>query len=225
MQARNHDHDVHIGGDSMVFSSVYGPPFFRHGTERRDGSLADFENFAKLAQTFEVLDSVGGVVVKPNDAPLDSRHLDMVYRALTMTDKIIMGNVVTGTNAEDTVAMGEMVFGGREAIEETPFCISLINCNSPLRWDDRMLDSLFVYTQARQPCIVTQLINPGAPVVFGSFLSNIDMQSGSPQFGTPESGIGLLATDRSHGTSDCRSAAVVDSTRHRCQTLKPATKR
>ncbi|MCH1405496.1 MAG: trimethylamine methyltransferase family protein, partial [Candidatus Nanopelagicales bacterium] len=33
MQARNHDHDVHIGGDSMVFSSVYGPPFFRHGTE------------------------------------------------------------------------------------------------------------------------------------------------------------------------------------------------
>ena len=41
---------------------------------------------------------------------------------------------------------------------------------------------------------LTQLINPGAPVVFGSFLSNIDMQSGSPQFGTPESGIGLLAT-------------------------------
>ncbi len=225
MQARNHDHDVHIGGDSMVFSSVYGPPssgMAPNGVTVLSRTSRTSRNWRR---TFEVLDSVGGVVVEPNDAPLDSRHLDMVYRALTMTDKIIMGNVVTGTNAEDTVAMGEMVFGGREAIEEKPFCISLINCNSPLRWDDRMLDSLFVYTQARQPCIVTpfllmgamapvtipaalaqqiaealsgvaltQLINPGAPVVFGSFLSNIDMQSGSPQFGTPESGIGLLAT-------------------------------
>ena len=30
--------------------------------------------------------------------------------------------------------------------------------------------------------------------MFGSFLSNIDMQSGSPSFGTPESAIGLLCT-------------------------------
>ena len=225
MQARNHDHDVHIGGDAMVFSSVYGPPFFRRGDERRDGTLADFEDFAKLAQSFNVMDSVGGVVVEPNDAPLDSRHLDMVYRALTLTDKIIMGNVVSAERAQDTVTMGEMVFGSRESIEEKPFCISLVNCNSPLRWDDRMLDSLFVYAEAKQPVIVTpfllmgamspvtipaalaqqmaealsgialtQLVRPGAPVVFGSFLSNIDMQSGSPQFGTPESGIGLLAT-------------------------------
>ncbi|MEY2990475.1 MAG: hypothetical protein RLZZ163_1391 [Actinomycetota bacterium] len=225
MQARNHDHDVHIGGDAMVFSSVYGPPFFRRGDERRDGTLTDFEDFAKLAQSFDVMDSVGGVVVEPNDAPLDSRHLDMVYRALTLTDKIIMGNVVSAERAQDTLTMGEMVFGSRESIEQKPFCISLINCNSPLRWDDRMLDSLFVYSAANQPVIVTpfllmgamspvtipaalaqqmaealsgvaltQMIRPGAPVVFGSFLSNIDMQSGSPQFGTPESAIGLLAT-------------------------------
>ena len=31
-------------------------------------------------------------------------------------------------------------------------------------------------------------------MIFGSFLSNIDMQSGSPCFGTPESAIGLLCT-------------------------------
>ena len=31
-------------------------------------------------------------------------------------------------------------------------------------------------------------------MIFGSFLSNIDMQSGSPTFGTPESGLGLLCT-------------------------------
>src|SRR5260370_40063973 len=41
---------------------------------------------------------------------------------------------------------------------------------------------------------LAQLIRPGCPVIFGSFLSNIDMQSGSPSFGTPESGVGLLCT-------------------------------
>lgn len=31
-----------------------------------------------------------------------------------------------------------------------------------------------------------QLINPGTPVVYGSFTSNVDMKSGAPAFGTPE---------------------------------------
>jgi trimethylamine--corrinoid protein Co-methyltransferase len=120
--------------------------------------------------------------------------------------------------------MCEMVFG-RESIERTPCVISLINVNSPLRYDDRMLAALLEYARAGQPTIVTpfllmgamspvsvasaltqqlaealagialvQLLRPGCPVVFGSFLSNTDMQSGSPSFGTPESAIGLLCT-------------------------------
>jgi trimethylamine--corrinoid protein Co-methyltransferase len=32
----------------------------------------------------------------------------------------------------------------------------------------------------------TQLVRPGSPVVYGGFTSNVDMQSGSPAFGTPE---------------------------------------
>ena len=225
VQARNHANDVHIGGNHMVFSSVYGPPFVRRGDVRRDATLADYRNFAKMAQTFKAIDSVGGVVAEPNDAPLDSRHLDMLYATFTLTDKIFQGNVVSGVNARDTLAMADIVFGGRESIEQTPVALSLINCNSPLRWDDRMLDAQFEYSAANQPVILTpfllmgamspvtipaalvqqiaealsgialsQLIRPGCPVVFGSFLSNIDMQSGSPQFGTPESAMGLLCT-------------------------------
>ena len=34
VQARNPDHNVHIGGDYMVFSGVYGPPFVREGNVR-----------------------------------------------------------------------------------------------------------------------------------------------------------------------------------------------
>ena len=32
----------------------------------------------------------------------------------------------------------------------------------------------------------TQLVNPGAPVIYGGFTSNVDMKTGSPAFGTPE---------------------------------------
>jgi trimethylamine--corrinoid protein Co-methyltransferase len=32
----------------------------------------------------------------------------------------------------------------------------------------------------------TQMVKPGAPVIFGGFTSNVDMKSGAPAFGTPE---------------------------------------
>ena len=225
LQARNPENTVHIGGENMVFASVYGSPFVREGDVRRDATMADYENFVKLSQAFPQLDSAGGTVVEPNDRPLDSRHLDMVFALQTLSDKPYMGSVISGPNAVDTVRMGEILFGSREAIEQTPCSISLVNCNSPLRWDDRMLSSMLEYNRANQAVILTpfllmgamspvsipatlvqqmaealagialtQLIRPGAPVVFGSFLSNTDMQSGSPSFGTPESAIGLLCT-------------------------------
>ena len=33
---------------------------------------------------------------------------------------------------------------------------------------------------------LSQIVRPGAPVMYGSFTSNVDMKSGSPAFGTPE---------------------------------------
>ena len=225
VQARNPEHSIHIGGDSMAFASVYGPPFVRDGDERRNASMADFENFCRLSQAFPQLDSAGGTICEPDDTPLDSRHLNMVYALQTLTDKPYMGSVTSGPNAADTVAMGEILFGSREAIEETPVSISLINVNSPLRYDDRMLAAMLEYVRAGQPVVITpfllmgamspvsipaaltqqmaealagialaQLLRPGTPVIFGSFLSNTDMQSGSPSFGTPESAVGLLCT-------------------------------
>ena len=32
----------------------------------------------------------------------------------------------------------------------------------------------------------TQMVRPGAPVIYGGFTSNVDMKSGAPAFGTPE---------------------------------------
>ena len=224
-RGRNPDRTVQIGGDSMVFASVYGAPFVREGDVRRDAKLADFHNFVKLSHSFAELDSAGGVVCEPEDAPLDSRHLDMIYAHLTPSDKPFMGSVISATRAEDTLLMCDIVFGGREEVRRAPCTVSLVNCNSPLCWDDRMLESMLHYARENQAVIITpfllmgamspvaipatlaqqiaeafagivltQLVRPGAPVIFGSFLSNNDMQSGSPAFGTPESAIGLLAT-------------------------------
>jgi trimethylamine---corrinoid protein Co-methyltransferase len=225
LQARNPEHTVHIGGDHMVFSSVYGCPFIREGDTRREATMADFENLVRLSQAFPQLDSPGGTICEPNDRPLDSRHLDMVFALQTLSDKPYMGSVTSGPNAADTIRMSEILFGSREAIEQAPATISLINVNSPLRYDDRMLSAMLEYNRANQAVVITpfilmgamspvtvpaaltqqiaealagialaQLVRPGCPVVFGSFLSNTDMQSGSPSFGTPESAIGLLCT-------------------------------
>jgi trimethylamine--corrinoid protein Co-methyltransferase len=224
LQARNPENNIHIGGKHMAFGAVYGCPFVRRGLERREAMYEDFENLVKLAQSFPQLDTPGGTICEPGDKPLDSRHLDMVYALLTLSDKPFMGSVTSGPNALDTIAMAEMVFG-KESLEETPAIISLINVNSPLRYDDRMLSALLEYARANQAMVITpfllmgamspvsvaaslaqqvaealagialvQTIRPGCPVVFGSFLSNTDMQSGSPSFGTPESAIGLLCT-------------------------------
>jgi trimethylamine--corrinoid protein Co-methyltransferase len=225
VRARNPERSLHIGGDHMSFGAVYGPPFVREGEVRRDATLDDFRRMAMLAQSSGVLDSAGGVICEPNDAPLDSRHLDMTYALQTLTDKVYMGNVVSGENARDTIAMSAILFGGDDVVHRTPVTISLINCNSPLRWDGRMLAAQLAYSAAGQPVVITpfllmgamspvtvpaaltqqiaealsgialsQLVRPGCPVIFGSFLSNIDMQSGSPCFGTPESAVGLLCT-------------------------------
>src|SRR5713226_6156323 len=224
LQARNPERNIHIGGRHMAFGAVYGCPFVRRGLERREATYDDFENLVRLAQSFPQLDSPGGTIVEPNDKPLDSRHLDMVYALLTLSDKPFMGSVTSGPNALDTIAMAELVFG-KESLDQTPAIISLINVNSPLRYDDRMLSALVEYAKAGQATIITpfllmgamspvsvvatlaqqvgealagialvQTIRPGCPVVFGSFLSNTDMQSGSPSFGTPESAVGLFCT-------------------------------
>ena len=55
----------------MAFGAVYGPPFVRQGDVRRDATMEDFRNFTKLAQSFDALDSAGGVICEPNDTPLD----------------------------------------------------------------------------------------------------------------------------------------------------------
>ena len=226
VQARNPRNTVTIGGDFMVTAPVYGPPFITDlDRGRRNPTIEDFNNFDKMAQATPQIHCAGGTIVEPENVPLETRHLDMVYSHLRWTDKPFMGSVISEENARDSIEMASIAFGGRDKIEKIPALLALVNVNSPLRYDDRMLGALMEYAAANQPVIATpflmagamspmglagtiaqqtaealagialiQLIRPGAPCIYGSCLTNVDMQSGSPAFGTPESAMGILAS-------------------------------
>jgi trimethylamine--corrinoid protein Co-methyltransferase len=65
---------------------------------------------------------------------------------------------------------------------------------------------------------LAQVIRPGAPMVYGAFTSNVDMRTGSPAFGTPESVKAQLASGqlaRRYGlpwrSSNATASNVVDA--------------
>jgi len=126
LQARNAPRSVVLGGDNVVTAPVYGPPFITDLERgRRGATIEDFNNFDKMAQAIDQIHCAGGTTVEPEDLPLGTRHLDMVYSHMRWTDKPFMGSVISSENARDTIAMASIVFGGREKIEKTPAIISL----------------------------------------------------------------------------------------------------
>lgn len=222
--ARNPANNLTIGGRNTIFAPVYGPPFvIDYDRGRRQATIEDFRNFARLTYMAPDLHHAGGTLVEPNDIEVKERHLDMLLAHITLNDKAFMGSVTHADNARDSVTMAEIIFG-RETIREAPAVIGLINASSPLRFDDRMFGALEVYARAGQAVIVTpfiiagamspstmaatlaqqnaealfgicyaQMLNPGTPCIYGSFLANIDMRSGAPCFGTPENALALYA--------------------------------
>src|SRR3954449_9667380 len=173
LRARNSAHDLHIGGNHMIFLPAQGPPFVRIGDERRDGTLADLVQLIKLAQMQPELDTPGGNICEPDDVPLDSRHLVQTLALIVPSDKIFKGSPMSRPASEDTIRMGEILFGGREAIRQRPRMFANVNVNSPLRYDVRMLEALLAYGSAGQPVIVTPFLLMGAmaPVSIPSALA------------------------------------------------------
>ena len=63
----------------------------------------------------------------------------------------------------------------------TPFC--LLGAMAPLSVAGALS---LQHAEALAGISLAQITRPGAPVLYGSFASNVDMKSGSPSFGTPE---------------------------------------
>jgi trimethylamine--corrinoid protein Co-methyltransferase len=196
--------------------------------ERRYATLADFRDFVRLTCAAPTLHHSGGTVVEPTDVPVNKRHLDMLLAHMTLSDKPFMGSVTAPERAADSVAMAEILFGpdfvanncvlvslinvnsplvfdatmmgalevyaaAGQATVVSPFIVG--GAMAPVTVAGTLTQ---VLAEVLVAAAYTQLVRPGAPVIFGAFVASIDMNSGAPTFGTPEAskvlyGAGQLA--------------------------------
>jgi trimethylamine--corrinoid protein Co-methyltransferase len=195
---------------------------------RRYATMADFEKFVKLGYMSKWLHHSGGTVCEPTDIPVNKRHLDMLLAHMTLSDKPFMGSVTEPSRAQDSVEMCEIMFGKDFVQENTVMTSLInINSPMTFddvmmgalevyaKNNQACIVSPFIVGGAMAPVSVmgtltqvlaevmagiaySQLVRPGAPVIFGAFVTSIDMNSGAPTFGTPEAsqityGAGQLA--------------------------------
>ena len=195
---------------------------------RRYATIADFQKFVKLGYMSKWLHHSGGTVCEPTDVAVNKRHLDMLHAHMTLSDKPFMGSVTEPSRAQDSVEMCEILFGKEFVQSNavmtslinvnSPMTFDDVMAGALEVYaanNQACIISPFIVGGAMAPVSVmgtltqvlaevlagiaySQLIRPGAPVIFGAFVSSIDMNSGAPTFGTPEAakilyGAGQLA--------------------------------
>lgn len=195
---------------------------------RRYATMADFNKFVKLGYMSKWLHHSGGTVCEPTDVAVNKRHLDMLHAHMTLSDKPFMGSVTEPSRAQDSVDMCGVLFGDDFVQQNTVMTSLInINSPMTFddvmmgalevyaQNNQACIISPFIVGGAMAPVSVagtltqvlaeglagvaySQLCKPGAPVIFGAFVTSIDMNSGAPTFGTPEAahityGAGQLA--------------------------------
>ncbi|MBY6006329.1 trimethylamine methyltransferase family protein [Salipiger bermudensis] len=195
---------------------------------RRYATIEDFRNFVKLGQMSRWLHHSGGTVCEPTDVPVNKRHLDMLHAHMTLSDKPFMGSVTEPSRAQDSVDMCGVLFGEQFVQDNTvmtslvninsPLTFDDVMMGALEIYaanNQACIISPFIVGGAMAPVSVagtltqvlaevmagvaySQLVRAGAPVIFGAFVTSIDMNSGAPTFGTPEAaqityGAGQLA--------------------------------
>jgi trimethylamine--corrinoid protein Co-methyltransferase len=162
VRARNPERSTEIGGNKVAFAPTYGSPFvYDFNNERRYGTLADLHQFHQLAYLAPAMHNTGAVVCEPVDVAIPKRHLHITYSAIKHSDKPFMGPVTAPERAADAVEMAKLVFGA-DVVDRNTVMISLVNCNSPLVWDETMLGALKVYARANQAVIISPFVLAGA---------------------------------------------------------------
>ena len=219
LHARNPEHSVVLGNNSMVNAVVASAPNCSDTDNgRRTGNQEDYRNFLRLGQFHNILHVFGGYPVEPVDLHASIRHLDCIQDFLTLTDKAFCIYSLGERRVLDALEMTRIGHGLSAEDFKTRACLfTVINTNSPLQLDIPMMQGVYDMARHGQPVVITpftlagamapvtlagaitlqnaealatlafsQMVNPGAPAMYGGFTSNVDMKSGSPAFGTPE---------------------------------------
>ena len=190
---------------------------------RRYGSIEDFRNFVKLAYASPWIHHSGGTICEPVDLPVNKRHLEMVYAHLKWSDKAFMGAVTAPERAEDSIEMCRVAFGrefvdancvimgninvnspllydvtmtgalrayaaANQCTVVVPFILG--GAMGPVTTAGAVAQA---HAETMAGVALTQLVRPGAPVIYGNFLSSMSLKSGAPTFGMPEPALAYLA--------------------------------
>jgi trimethylamine--corrinoid protein Co-methyltransferase len=214
IEARNPARNIRIGEENYVMAPGYGPPFIIEPTgEKRNATLADVQMFCKLVQTSKYLDFNSSIVVQPNDVPTETAHLDLLLATLTLTDKPMMGSTASETAAHDSLKMAEIIWGNLDqpvmlslidslpplqyAPESVAALMVFAEAGQPLIIHSAcslgstgpitIAGSLLISnaTTLAGVCL-SQLINPGTPLVYGLGGSPTDMRKGAYVNASPE---------------------------------------
>lgn len=164
LYARNPDHDIVIGGNTINFTMVSGPP---NASDleggRRPGNQEDQTNLIKLAQCLNAVNLCASPPVEAQELPASSRHLDVSTSFATLTDKCWGARAIGRRRVLDSVEINRLSRGlSAEEVFEKPGVIANINVNSPRRVDKEMIGGLMGLVESGQPVMITPFTLCGA---------------------------------------------------------------
>ena len=150
----------------------------------------------------------------------DAAQMWAIARGISLDEMKSSPSCITNININsprkfDTeMAEAAMTLAGLgQAVVVTPF--TLMGAMTPVTFGAALAQQ---NAEALAGICLTQIINPGAPVVYGGFTSNVDMKSGAPAFGTPENSLANMAGGQlarrynlPYRTSACSASNAVDA--------------
>lgn len=145
------------------FVGPYGSPFVLDLDKgRRNGTLEDFENLAKICQMLPDIDIQSHIYCEAADIPVKTRALEMVMSAFKYNEKPLMGTVYGYEDSKACIELAAIAYGGLEAIKEKPIMASIPCTLTPLSYDDNMAGAIIAYAECGQPQLVNALVIAGA---------------------------------------------------------------
>ena len=166
---RNWDRQLTIGGKYLLFGSVSSPPNYwdiKLGG-KVPGTREMCQNLIKPSQYFNCIHFLGGYPVEPADLHASTRHLDVLYDKLTLSEKVVHAHSLAKERVEDVMEMAWIAGGhSHEELEQSPKMFTNINSISPLKHDVPMLDGWMRCARRNQGLIVAPftLVGAMAPV-------------------------------------------------------------
>ncbi len=163
LMGRDIRHTLTIGSNSRCIAPAYGAPSVVTADQvKRQACLGDYIRIAKLVQATDLLHLSGGILVQPQELGADLSGLVMLYTALTLGDKPLIGVQGTESQVRRIMDLGCIASGGKHEFKQSPRFLFLVSTLSPLQIDASALATLRICAEYNQAAILT----PG--VMFGS---------------------------------------------------------